>query len=445
MLYGFQKLNGATYYFDPTLGTQAVGQKNIKGHWYYFDAKKGMATGLTYLPDQKKVVYYNNQGQMQYGQQILNGATYYFDLVTGEQLKDNVAYNRKTGQINYYGKDGKQAHGMINLAGKTYDFTKGYLQGQGLVTVKGQTFLLNGNKVVTGQQRLNNHWYYFSPTSGKMATGLTYLPDQKKTVYYNAQGQMLYGQQNVGGHWYLFDDVTGAMKTGLQWIASQNKTVYYAGNGQMQYGWQNVNGHRYFFNFGTGAQASAEIININGHFYAFDSRGIAHDFNELNDLINRLGTNIAVAIQSQKSGQVYAYSNSGNMRFQMASTVKVGVLAELLHNKGGNLTATERQLAERMIRNSDNAATTNLINYHLWEGGNPVGRLYRDLQMWATTPRPAWGTTLTTPADQLKLLYQIYLTNNSSYLNRASQDYLKGLMHTINSSQRWCISAGSSD
>lgn len=256
---------------------------------------------------------------------------------------------------------------------------------------------------------------------------------------------MLYGQQNVGGHWYLFDDVTGAMKTGLQWIASQNKTVYYAGNGQIQYGWQNVNGHRYFFNFGTGAQASAEIININGHFYAFDSRGIAHDFNELNDLINRLGTNIAVAIQSQKSGQVYAYSNSGNMRFQMASTVKVGVLAELLHNKGGNLTATERQLAERMIRNSDNAATTNLINYHLWEGGNPVGRLYRDLQMWATTPRPAWGTTLTTPADQLKLLYQIYLTNNSSYLNRASQDYLKGLMHTINSSQRWGISAGSSD
>ena len=445
MQYGFQKLNGATYYFDPALGTQAVGQKHIKGHWYYFDAKKGMATGLTYLPDQKKVVYYNNQGQMQYGQQVLNGVTYYVDLVTGEQLKDNVAYNRKTGQINYYGKDGKQAHGMINLAGKTYDFTKDYLQGQGLVTVKGQTFLLNGNKVVTGQQRLNNHWYYFSPTSGKMATGLTYLPDQKKTVYYNDQGQMLYGQQNVGGHWYLFDRVTGAMKTGLQWIASQNKTVYYAANGQMQYGWQNVNGHRYFFNFGTGAQASAEIVNINGHFYAFDSRGNGHDFNELNALVNRLGTNIAVVIQSQKSGQIYAYSNSGNMRFQMASTVKVGVLAELLHNKGGNLTATERRLAERMIRNSDNAATTNLINYHLWEGGNPVGRLYRDLQMWSTTPRPAWGTTLTTPTDQLKLLYQIYLTNNSSYLNRASQDYLKGLMHTVNSSQRWGISAGSGD
>ena len=491
MLYGFQKIKDATYYFDPALGTRATGQKNINSHWYYFNPNTGaMATGLTYLPDQKKVVYYNNQGQMQYGQQDLNGATYYFDLVTGEQLKDNVAYNRKTGQINYYGKDGKQAQGTINLAGKTYNFTKGYLQvnGKSLVTVKGQTYLLNGNRVATGQQYFNNHWYYFNPTSGKMATGLTYLSDQKKTVYYNGagqmqygqqnisghwylfdgvtgamktglqwigsqnktvyyagNGQMQYGQQNIGGHWYLFDGVTGAMKTGLQWIASQNKTVYYANNGQMQYGWQNVNGHRYFFNFGTGAQASAEILNINGHFYAFDSRGDAHDFNELNSLVNRLGSNISVAIQSQKSGQVYAYSNSGGMRFQTASTIKVAVLAELLHNKGGNLTSEERRLAETMIRNSDNAATTNLIRYHLWEAGDPTGRLVRALGMGSTTPRPSWGSTLTTPADQLKLLNQIYLTNNSSYLNRASQDYIRYLMHTVNSGQRWGISAGSSD
>ena len=245
--------------------------------------------------------------------------------------------------------------------------------------------------------------------------------------------------------WYLFDGVTGAMKTGLQWIASQNKTVYYANNGQMQYGWQNVNGHRYFFNFGTGAQASAEILNINGHFYAFDSRGDAHDFNELNSLVNSLGGNISVAIQSQKSGQVYAYSNSGGMRFKTASTIKVAVLAELLHNKGGNLTSEERRLAETMIRNSDNAATTNLIRYHLWEAGDPTGRLVRALGMGSTTPRPSWGSTLTTPADQLKLLNQIYLTNNSSYLNRASQDYIRYLMHTVNSGQRWGISAGSSD
>ena len=47
---------------------------------------------------------------------------------------------------------------------------------------------------------------------------------------------MQYGQQLIAGHWYLFDTFDGAMKTGLQWIKDQAKFVYYASNGQMQYG-----------------------------------------------------------------------------------------------------------------------------------------------------------------------------------------------------------------
>ncbi|EKW99504.1 serine hydrolase, partial [Ligilactobacillus saerimneri] len=236
-----------------------------------------------------------------------------------------------------------------------------------------------------------------------------------------------------------------AMKTGFQYIAEQKKIVYYAGNGQMVYGWQNMYGNRYFFDRESGAQAKSEILRIDGHYYAFDGRGNAHDFNELNSLINRLGSNISVAIQSQRSGQIYTYSNAGNRRYSTASTVKAAVLAELLHNRGGNLTAEERHLAEIMIRNSDNGATTNLIRYHLGEAGSPVNRLYRDLGMRNTTPSSSWGATQTTPADQLKLLYQIFMTDHSSYLNRKSQDYIRHLMHTVSAGQRWGISAGSSD
>ncbi|MEE5988277.1 hypothetical protein L1O48_06050 [Ligilactobacillus equi] len=52
---------------------------------------------------------------------------------------------------------------------------------------------------------------------------------------------------------------------------------------------------------------------------------------------------------------------------------------------------------------------------------------------------------MTTPRDQLKLLGHIYMTNNSSYLNRKSQEYVRNLMHAVTSSQRWGISAGSLD
>ena len=64
---------------------------------------------------------------------------------------------------------------------------------------------------------------------------------------------MQYGQQRIGGKWYLFDNNIGAMKTGFQWISDQRKTCYYNGNGQMLYGRQYINGRWYNFNQWTGA------------------------------------------------------------------------------------------------------------------------------------------------------------------------------------------------
>ncbi|ARW18727.1 hypothetical protein [Pediococcus pentosaceus] len=87
-----------------------------------------------------------------------------------------------------------------------------------------------------------------------MQTGFQYIGDQHKTVYYNAQGQMLYGQQHLNGHWYLFDTVTFLMKTGFQYIANQHKIVYYNNNGQMLYGFQKIKGKTYHFNTQIGAR-----------------------------------------------------------------------------------------------------------------------------------------------------------------------------------------------
>ncbi|MEY8736166.1 KxYKxGKxW signal peptide domain-containing protein [Lactobacillus sp. AN1001] len=404
MQYGWQWVDNATRYFDTFDGKMAVGQKNINGHWYLFNEKGAMQRGFQYIPAQNKTVYYNQDGWMLYGVQQIDQNKYYFDLTTGAMKVDSAAYDKAAGKLNYYGKDGKQVTNVVVVDGKEYNFANGALtvNGQQLITLKGNTYLLDGSRVLTGQQKLNDRWYYF-------------------------------------------DENTAIMIRGFKYIADQNKTVYYGDNGQMVYGWKDLNGRRYFFDRVTGAQASSEILWIDGNAYAFDSQGGARNLNELAQLVNQLGSNIAVAIQSQKSGQIYAHNNSGNMRYRTASTIKVAVLAELLHNTGGNLTAYQRSLAENMIRNSDNDATTNLINNHLHEASSPVNRLYRDLGMNETTPGVGWGSTLTTPTDQLKLLYQIYMTDNSSYLNRQSQDYIKYLMHTINVNQRWGISAGSSD
>lgn len=59
MLYGWQWVNNATRYFDTFNGAMTVGQKNIANHWYLFDKAGAMQRGFQYLPEDKKIVYYN--------------------------------------------------------------------------------------------------------------------------------------------------------------------------------------------------------------------------------------------------------------------------------------------------------------------------------------------------------------------------------------------------
>lgn len=95
-----------------------------------------------------------------------------------------------------------------------------------------------------------------------------------------------------------------------------------------------------------------------------------------------------------------------------------------------------------MIRNSDNDATTTLINTYLG-GNNGLNRIYHDLGMSSTYTGEHWGWTLTTPEDQLKLLNEIYYKRGNPYLNDASRNYIKSLMGSVSADQNWGISAGS--
>ncbi len=157
MQYGWQWLDNATRYFDTYDGAMAIGQKKINDHWYLFDKNGAMQRGFQYLPEDKKVAYYNQDGWMLYGKQDISGKTYSFNTYNGA---------------------------LENM---------------------------------DGQQKLGNHWYLFN--KGEVLTGFQEIKDQNKIVYYDpSTARMQYGWQTIANNKYYFDTYDGAMYTGSHLI-----------------------------------------------------------------------------------------------------------------------------------------------------------------------------------------------------------------------------------
>ena len=232
---GWRTINGKTYYYIN--GKAVTGERQIDGHWYYFDANGIMQTGFVNLG--YKIVYYNYNGWMLYGEHQLNGYWYYFDTGTGAMQT-----------------------GFVNLGHKiVYYNAKGQMQ--------------------YGEHQLNGYWYYFDTGTGAMQTGFVNLGH--KIVYYDTKGQMQYGEHQLNGYWYYFDTGSGAMQTGF--VNLGHKIVYYNAEGQMQYGEQQIDGYWYYFDTGSGAmQKNAEI---NGKYYDADGK-----YQELHKIMNDPTTSV---------------------------------------------------------------------------------------------------------------------------------------------------------
>ena len=162
---GWRTINGEAYYYIN--GKPVTGEKQIEGHWYYFDKNGTMQKGFVDLGH--KVVYYNAKGWMLYGEQQINGHWYYFDTGSGAMKIGFVDLGHKVVYYNKYG------------------------------------WMLYGERQICG------HWYYFDTGSGAMKIGFVDLGH--KVVYYNKYGWMLYGERQICGHWYYFDTGSGAMQT----------------------------------------------------------------------------------------------------------------------------------------------------------------------------------------------------------------------------------------
>ncbi len=150
----------------------------------------------------------------------------------------------------------------------------------------------------------------------------------------------------------------------------------------------------------------------------------------------------SVAVLDHRTGALYAYR--GKETYETASVVKVDVLAALLlqaQDDGRDLTSDERALADRMIRASDNDATTALFG----KIGRTAGltRANRRLGLTNTTVSPAWGLTRTTVTDQVALLGE--LTDPDGPLDAGSRKLVLGLMRTVVGGQRWGVPAAARD
>lgn len=160
--------------------------------------------------------------------------------------------------------------------------------------------------------------------------------------------------------------------------------------------------------------------------------------------LNGNAPNVAIAAYDHKTKTTIVYSTGMSDNYYMASTVKVSVLANLLYQQNNNdqeLSTEQDELATNMIENSDNDATTTLVND---ETLSSLDTFWSTVGMDDThTDTDSWGLSQTTAADQVKLLNEIFYDGN--VLPSTSRNYIKKLMGNVNESQSWGISSGLGD
>jgi beta-lactamase class A len=158
-------------------------------------------------------------------------------------------------------------------------------------------------------------------------------------------------------------------------------------------------------------------------------------------LIDGRQGNVSAAVADLATGQEWYWNPNG--RYQTASIIKVDILETLLHQAMLSHTPLDTNnsgLAQTMIENSSDTAASSL-----WDelgGSSGVGDYNGLVGLSQTTLNTDgyWGESLTSAADQVRLLDELVRPN--SLLDHGSQTYELGLMENVESDQTWGISAG---
>ncbi|WP_082043870.1 serine hydrolase [Mobilicoccus massiliensis] len=153
-------------------------------------------------------------------------------------------------------------------------------------------------------------------------------------------------------------------------------------------------------------------------------------------MLGKGADDVSFSVRDRRTGETYTYN--GGFQNTTASIVKVLVLTTIVGERredGRGLSSKQRALAERMIRYSDNDATTSLFSQ---AGGRAaVQRTADDLGMTRTKVKGAWGTTTTSAADQRLLMDK--LVDGTPHLEKRDRAYILELMGRVTPEQRWGV------
>ena len=147
---------------------------------------------------------------------------------------------------------------------------------------------------------------------------------------------------------------------------------------------------------------------------------------------------LALAVTDLSTGSSASYGATSHP-FATASIVKVDILATLLLQRDGKLTATQRSQARAMIQQSSNGAASALWKAIGREKGLDTANATFGLVQTKGGTRGRWGATTTTTADQLRLLRVVF--TDDSPLDADARRYLTSLMGHVAADQDWGVTA----
>ncbi|WP_243742615.1 serine hydrolase [Actinorugispora endophytica] len=163
----------------------------------------------------------------------------------------------------------------------------------------------------------------------------------------------------------------------------------------------------------------------------------------LGDYLDGRGGRLSISLHDLATGADYSYGPEET--YVTASLAKLDILVLLLlraDDEGRELSESERELASRMIRYSDNDAADVLYSRIGFDAGFAEGN--ERLGLRATEPASGvWGATRTTTADQIRLLRAVF--TDEGPLSERSRRYARGLLGSVAPEQAWGVSAAAEE
>ena len=194
---GWRTINGEAYYYIN--GKPVTGEKQIEGHWYYFDKNGTMQRGFVDLGH--KVVYYNEKGWMLYGEQQINDYWYYFDTGSGAMQTNKIIGGK------YYDKAGKrqELHEIVGNPTTTVEKMIQYYNNRKL-SYPSEKLSVGGADTITKLAKI----FYEEATTEGIDPAIAWCQTMKETNWLRFGGQVKIEQFNFAGIGATDGDAAGA-------------------------------------------------------------------------------------------------------------------------------------------------------------------------------------------------------------------------------------------